>query len=234
MSFNQKGNAQFTLQEGASVTENDDGTLTGVAVYIGGDGGGGFAPAIGSPHPFQPRCECTSVEFQSISLGRIKYTASYFGISNDTRRVSYTAGVASEDIQLSPNFQKFAGTPENPKNGAKWDPKTEENGDTYYVFLGFFGGAAGSVDDNLIGVTNFLVPSGTVEVSYYTSRSPKLKRLATIYNKVRGWNKPEGVKNLLLTDMPYRQIGRSHYQVTETYLASDERGWNAQIYDGSQ
>ena len=236
MSFKQQGDFTLKLQEGASITENDDGTKTGIAVFIGDQGQAAFAPRIGSGHPFGGGLECTSYTIESIALGRIRYTANYFGVTNDTRRVSYTAGVASEDIQLHPKFSKIAGTPESPKNGAKWvqrtDPDAEED---YYEFLGFFNGKEGPTegDNSLVGVTNYLQPSGTVEVSYYTSRTPRAKRLGTSHNSIKGYNKPDGVKNFLLTDMPYRQIGKSFYQVTETYLASDEKGWNRYVYDNA-
>ena len=228
------GDGSLTLQPGASVTENDDGTFTGTATFIGGDGLGVIA--IGSSHPYNARIECTSVQFEGMTNGRVKHTASYFGVSNDTRRVSYSAGVASEDIQLHPKFAKFAGTPEASKNGAKWVKRTDDLGIDYYEWLGFFNGvdgAEGEGDNSLVGVTNYLQPSGTVEVSYYTSRAPKMKRLAVSYNTIKGFSKPQGVKNFLLTDMPYRQIGKSFYQVTETYLASDEKGWNRFVYDNA-
>jgi len=222
----------LTLQPGASITENDDGTLTGGATFIGDASAAGVA--IGSSHPYNPRVECTSVQFEGMTNGRVQHVASYFGVSNDTRRVSYSAGVASEDIQLHPKFASFAGTPGASKNGAKWVKRTDDLGIEYYEWLGFFNGvdgAEGEGDNSLVGVTNYLQPSGTVEVSYYTSSAPKMKRLAVSYNTIKGFSKPKGVKNFLLTDMPYRQIGKSFYQVTETYLASDEKGWNRYIYD---
>ena len=235
------GDGSLTLQPGASVTENDDGTLTGGATFIGDAGVAGIA--IGSSHPYNARIECTSVQFEGLTNGRVQHVASYFGVSNDTRRVSYSAGVASEDIQLHPKFASFAGTPGAEKNGARWHERERNytiGGQTatekYYEWLGFFNGvdgAEGEGDNSLVGVTNYLQPSGTVEVSYYTSTTPKMKRLAVSYNTIKGFNKPKGVKNFLLTDMPYRQIGKSFYQVTETYLASDEKGWNRYVYDNA-
>jgi len=236
MSLDIKGDERLHLQTGASITENDDGTLTGTAVFIGAAKNEGFRPRMGDNHPFNPKCECTSISLETMTNDRVKVVCSYFGISNDTRRVSYTAGVASEDIQLHPDFEKFAGIPTAPKGGARWVERTQtyEDGEEekYYEFLGFFNGESGVADgkDSLVGTSNYLTPSGTVEVSYYTSREPQMKRLATIHNKIKGWRKPDGVKNVLLTDMPYRQIGRSHYQVTETYLASDSVGWNPKLY----
>ena len=236
MSLDIKGDERLHLQTGASITENDDGTLTGTAVFIGAAKNEGFRPRMGDSHPFNPKCEVTSVSLETMTNERVKVVCSYFGISNDTRRVSYTAGVAAEDVQLHPDFEKFAGTHLAPKNGARFQETTTtiegEDQDPHYEFLGFFNGKTGNAEgkDSLVGTSNYLTPSGTVEVSYYTSREPKMKRLATIHNSVKGWKKPDGVANVLLTDMPYRQIGRSHYQVTETYLASDERGWNPKLY----
>jgi len=236
MSLDIKGDERLHLQTGASITENDDGTLTGTAVFIGAARFESFRPRMGDSHPFNPKCECTSISLETMTNDRVKVVCSYFGISNDTRRVSYTAGVASEDVQLHPDFEKFAGTPTAPKGGARWAERisTYDDGEEeeYYEFLGFFNGKSGTAEgkDSLVGTSNYLTPSGTVEVSYYTSREPQMKRLATIHNKIKGWRKPDGVKNLLLTDMPYRQIGRSHYQVTETYLASDSVGWNPKLY----
>tara|TARA_B110000014_G_C20124850_1_gene598312 strand:+ start:2171 stop:2872 length:702 start_codon:yes stop_codon:yes gene_type:complete len=224
------GDGSLTLQPGASVTDNDDGTIVGTASFIGD--ANSAAPGLGSGHPYNGSIQATSWQTEGLPNGTVKYTGSYFGVGNDTRRVSYSAGVASEDIQLHPKFDKIAGTPESPKNGATWVKREDELGEEYYEWLGFYNDGEGSRngDNSLVGVTNYLQPSGTVEVSYYTSRAPKPKRLATIHNTISGFSKPTGVKNFLLTDMPYRQIGRSFYQVTETYLASDEKGWNRNVY----
>ncbi len=232
MPYDQKGNSRLQLQVGAKVVEHDDGTLTGSARWEGGSENAGSAPSIGSKHPMNSRLECTSYELEALALGKIAYTASYFGITNSTRRVAYNVGVASEDIQTHPRFEIIAGTPENPQPGAKWIKRTDDLEEEYYEFLGFFNGKDGfaNAKNSMVGTTHYLLPSGVVEISYYTSKQPSAKRLMTIQNTVKGWKKPEGVKDVLFTDAPYRQIGRSHYHVTETYLCSDEKGWNPKVY----
>ena len=230
------GDPSLQLQPGWSITRHDDGTITGQAVFHGSAEYAALGPRLGGGHPKQPGLECTSITVTSDGLNQVTFNCAYFGIGNDTRRVNYSPGSASEDIQLHPRFKSvLAGSPENPKYGAVWE-KVEENGITpeHYRWLGFFekdGTSSTDTINTMVGTTHFLTNSGTVEVSYYTKSTPKMKKLNTIHSRIKGFSKPGNIKNFLLHDMPYRQIGASHYQVTEVYLCSDERGWNVLMYE---
>lgn len=230
------GDPTLKLQAGWTVTDNDDGTKSGQATFKGAAAYASSGPRVGDSHPKQGGLECVSITASTDGQDQITLVATYFGISNDTRRVNYSPGSASEDIQLHPKFKsKLAGTPDNPKNGAVFE-KVEAAGiiPEHYRFHGFFEkDKDNSADDpgSLVGTTQFLTNSGTVEVSYYVDSSPKLKKLNTIHTNIKGFSKPDNVKDFLLHDMPYRQIGASHFQVSEVYLCSDERGWNKLMYD---
>jgi len=103
-------------------------------------------------------------------------------------------------------------------NGAKFDDDTGE-------FLGFFDQ---SIKD-LFGVMHYLVPSTMVSLTYWQSTVPSLNKRMSIKSSISGFRKPTDVKNFLLLDIPYRQIG-SFYQVTEQYLGSGPDGWSTKIY----
>lgn len=234
MAMRTKGDLGLEPQVGATVQYNDDGSATGTAVYITDVNSSGLLPSEGSVHPKDPRLTCTNAVFTYLNNNRISSTCTYFGLTSTKRRISYSSGTTSERIETYVDFEELAGSDPYDKstwrNGAVFRKQeaNDEYTEKFAEFLGFFPSNGAPID--LAGVTEYLNPSGTVEVSYYLDRVPSLSRLMQIHSSVTGFRKPEGVKDLLLIDMPYRQIGDIYYQVSEVYLCSGKNGWSNKIY----
>jgi hypothetical protein len=214
-----KGFRTSALQPDSQVSIDRDGLMSGTAVF---DGDEAIVlinqPIIGqSVHPKDSRLVCESVSVTWKRLGKASITANYIGLQSDPSipRVEFAGGSGQEPIETHPDFTRFAGTANEPKNGARFDDETGE-------FLGFFNG-------DFQGTTAYVVPSIIVNVTYYTSVVPNIKRIGRITSNLPNFQRPPNVKNYLLIAMPYRQIANV-YAVTEQYLGSGEKGWNTQIY----
>lgn len=208
------------IQPNYSLTEKNDGTIEGNVIFECDVSYFGNLPRMKSAHPRESRCEIYNREITYMGLKKVRLTASYFGlISNKTEPVlAYTPNTDKEPIETHPLFEDFAGTKASPKNGAKFDDDTGE-------FLGFFDQ---SIKD-LFGSAHYLVPATLVSLTYWQSSVPSLTRRMSIKASIPGFRKPSDVKDFLLLDIPYRQIG-SFYQCTEQYLGSGPNGFSEKIY----
>jgi hypothetical protein len=214
-----KGGAGSQLQPDSQVSIDRDGLMSGTATFDGSEAAVlGNVPTVGvSLHPKDPRLVCESISTTYKRLGKASITANYIGLASDptTPRIEFAGGSGQDPIETHPDFIKFAGTPGDPKNNARFDEETGE-------FLGFFAGV-------FQGVTAYVVPSIIVNYTYYTTVAPNVKRVGRVVGNLPEFNRPPNVKNYLLIAMPYRQIANV-YAVTEQYLGSGEKGWNGQIY----
>ena len=210
----------IALQPGFTLTEKNDGTIDGTAVFECDTGDINNLPQMNAVHPLDSRAVIYNRDITYMGLRKIQMTASYFGlVSRKTEPViSYVPNTDKEPIETHPLFQEFAGTAASPINGAAFDPDTD-------AFLGFFD----PVIKELFGATHYLVPSTMVEVSYWQNTVPSLQRRMSIRTSIQGFRKPTDVKDFLLLDIPYRQIG-PFYQVSEQYLGSGPLGWSKILY----
>jgi hypothetical protein len=215
----------YAMQTDRTINEKNDGTLEGTVAYVGDAEDVDAFPQFGDLHPDDDRLEIYNISKIYMGLELLKMTASYFGLASSSggtdangRVVSLSGGQNQEPITTHPDFEEFAGTPDNPnlENGALFDKITGE-------FIGF------DTFSNVAGVEYYLTPSTLISVSYWTDKEPTLKPRMKIVNKIKGVKTPPDVKNFLRTDTTYRQTGSS-YQVTEQYLGSGEDGWNKLIY----
>lgn len=208
------------IQPNYTLTEKNDGTIEGNVTFETDMDHFNNLPRMKSAHPREPRCEIYNRDITYLPLRKVRLVASYFGlISNKTEPViAYTPNTDKEPIETHPLFEDFAGTKASPKNGAKFDDDTGE-------FLGFYDQ---SIKD-LFGVAHYLVPATMVSLTYWQSSVPSLTKRMSIKSSIPGFRKPSDVKNFLLLDIPYRQIG-SFYQVTEQYLGSGPDGFSTKIY----
>ena len=159
--------------------------------------------------------------------GIVTCVASYFGLWEKNRQVvEFTGGVNTDPIQTHPEFEtSLGGSAASPLNGAKFSDNDE--------FLGFSEFTSGNT--NLNGVESYLTPATNVTISYWIDSTPKPKRLGTVTSNLSGvteFRKPRGVRDFLLIDQSYRQVG-NFFQVSESYLGSGEKGWNKKIYDAT-
>jgi hypothetical protein len=210
------------LQPGSRVTEINDGTLQGTATFKCDARDLGSVPGIGSPHPQDGRMEMTSRDIEFANNGEVVVVGNYFGLQQVTtkRILAYVPNTDQEPITSAPQFTELAGTVDSPNtaNGAVWDEDTGE-------FLGFYNPAI----KDLFGVGFILSPSSMLISTYWTSRVPDLRKRFVIVPSVSGFRKPPDVKELLLLDTPYQQIG-SFYQVQEHYMGSGPDGWSRKLY----
>jgi len=211
----------YSIQPGYVITEKNDGTLEGSVTFECDQTTINSVPGIDSAHPSDSRCQCYAREITYLTLGKARITNSYFGLTSRKTKatVSYTPNTNNDPITSHKDFVDFAGTVDDPNttNGATF----AETGE----FLGFFIPAI----TDLFGAEYYLVPSTLVSLSYWTDSVPKLKNRMTIKTNIPGFVKPPDCLELMLLDTPYRQVG-SHYQVTEQWMGSGNKGFSRIIY----
>ena len=213
----------YAIQPDRSITEKNDGTLEG-SVVMRCDKSKKYAlPEIGATHPDDVRLEMYQSSTVHQSNGIVEMTGSFFGLvaSETEPEISYSGGQNNDPIDTHPDFESFAGTPSAPLNGAKFDAESEE-------FIGFFDSASAG-QPNFRGTQYYLTPSSLITLSYWTDKVPTLKNRMSVHDDVDGFKKPDDMKDFLLVDTPYRQVG-SFYQVTEQYIGSGPNGINRVIY----
>ena len=252
--INKKGDgiSSAVYQPGRTISESSNGTLEGAVVWVIDSSIVPPRTAVDSPllpivavgdgkpgdlHPDDDRLECYNRTIEYGSTGILTCTASYFGLTSSKTEyeLSYTGGTQSDRIETHKDFESFAGTPDSPLNGAKFD---EDSGE----FLGFtefvdVGGKENSgVNTNFLGVQNYLVPSTNITTSWWQDSAPLPSRLGSVEDflpYIKDSRKPKGVKNFLLINETYNQVG-NFYQITQNYLGSSiegGKGWNKKIYD---
>lgn len=210
------------IQPNFSLTEKNDGTLEGQVVFECDETRLSSLPQLKAPHPRDNRCELYTREITYLPLRKLRMTGSYFGLvsAKTDPTISYTPNVNQDPITSHPDFATFAGTPASPNtaNGATFDSETGE-------FLGFFDPAI----TDLFGAEFYLVPATLLSLTYWTKTVPSLGRRMTRKTSIPGFRKPSDVKEFLVIDYPYRQVG-SFYQVTEQIMGSGPNGFSTILY----
>lgn len=212
----------LVIQPDRTIVGKNDGTLTGDVRFKVDSANEGLLPGINSQHPDDKRLLLHTHKITKKTGKASLIDCSYFGLASDpTDKILQHPGSAGRDpIETHENFTSFAGSPDDPKNGARFD---EQSGQ----FLGFFD----PEEDELFGVRSYYVPDTSVYLSYWTYSVPRLTKLFSTKSSIPGVKKPPNVKNFLLIGLPYRQVGgASIYQVTEQWLGSGPKGWSKKIY----
>jgi hypothetical protein len=229
MALVKHGDSGIFIQPNRTISEKDDGTLSGSVIYEASEGA--YLPGLGFSHPDDGRLEMIEQTITHMPNGKKQLQASYFGIvaSTTIKKISYTGAQNQDAIETHANFGYFAGNGSVPINGAQFITEENADGDEYYEFQGFFPFANGGGYNAFTGVSSYLTAGTQVSVTYWTDKIPKLDNRMTIVQFIPGFTTPPDVGNFLLLDTPYREVG-SFYQVTEQYLGSGQRGWNSDIY----
>jgi len=218
MALIKKGSPLITIQKDWSVTEDENGLLTGDLSYEGDWNYRAAIPNVGRLHPYDYRLTCFGRTLQRMGLDKVRATLKYIGVTRDPTpiMIEHPGGNGQDPIETHPDFEDFAGNATTPLNGAKFDEETGE-------FIGFT-----DLNENLAGVRSYIVPSVMVSTTFYTHYIPTLNDVGriTTFPPIRA---PRNCKNFLLLGQPYRQIGNL-YQVTNQYLGSGPNGWNTRIY----
>ena len=226
---------RVVIQPDRSINEKNDGTLEGQVVYKCDKSFDHLLPTLGDSHPDNEKLELYNISKTHNSNGIITATGSFFGLISSTTDpvITYSGGQNNEAITTHPDFATFAGDVTAPVNGAKFESDTAAA--DYGAFIEFTESTfVDGQTPEFRGVEYYLTPSTTITLSYWTDKVPALKDRLTIHKKIKGVNSrelktPADVKDFLLLDTPYRQVG-SFYQVTEQYLGSGPKGWNNIIY----
>jgi len=214
------GNPSLKIQPDGEVDEDENGLLTGTLVYEGDRAYAGSVPPTGSLHPYDFRLTCYKRNLRYLKASKVRGTLSYIGVASDPTPffIEHPGGSGQDPIETHPEFENFAGTPDDPSNGAYFDPDTQE-------FVGFT-----DPGSSMFGVTSYIVPSVMVNLSFYTHYVPDLGNVGQLYNwTIPNLVAPPNVRNFLLLGMPYRQIGNL-FQITHQILGSGPNGWNRRIY----
>lgn len=221
MSVNKGEIVGLVLQPGRTVVEKIDGTLEGAAIYktnLNDEGEPSDRPFIDDPHPDDDRLYCYDIRETRNALGLVTFSCAYFGLAESggkwsTPEISYAGGTSAEPIETHPDFANLT---------ASSNYSYDDNGG----FLGFTGG-------DLVGVTNYLVPSSTITISRWRDTPPEIgtrvRRFATLPPQFKGFPVPNDIPEWLLIDSPYRKVGK-FYQVNDVFMASGPDGWNSDIY----
>ena len=240
-------------QPGRTVVETTEGTLEGSVVWkidsalvpFNQSDINTLLPVValgdgvpGDLHPDDGRLECYNRTLSYGSNGILTCTASYFGlVTNKTEyQLSFTGGTQADRIETHKDFATFAGTPSAPLNGAKFDSDTGE----FIGFTDFVDGGETNLNNdefaNFLGVENYLTSTTQITLSWWQDTVPKPENLAVVEDflpYIEKERKPKGVKNFLLINETYNQVG-NFYQITQDYLGSSiegGKGWNKTIYD---
>jgi len=210
----------IAVQPDYSITEKNDGTLEGQITFVCDVSNVASLPAMGAPHIKDARLELYNREITYHGLDQVSMTGSYFGLitSKTEPTLSYTPNTNQEPITSHKDFAEFAGTKDDPENGAKFDDDTGE-------FLGFFDPEI----TDLFGVSAYLIPATLLSLTYWTTRVPKLGKRMQRKSSIPGFHKPSDVKEFMILDYPYRQVG-NFYQVTELIMGSGESGFSETLY----
>lgn len=184
-----------------------------------------YAPIVGkSVHPIWSGLYCKSVGIKKYGDGAL-ITAQFEGAeswssSDDSNEntVEVSATMREEPIESHPQFEYWAGTPENPKCGifdddgkfVGWNSKTE-------------GGRI------MAGVKSYLVPSYSGTVTYISRGRPSIGGIGSIGG---GGGLPSvgGMRQWMCTGISFSSMADGKYRVSETYLLSGPNGWNKYIY----
>lgn len=221
------------IQPNFAIVEKNDGSIEGQVVFICDESKFFNLPQMDSGHPRDPRAELYNREITYLANGRIQLTGSYFGlVANKTKPViNYTPNTDRDPVTAHPNFAALAAEGGIWRNVNTGTFVTDaERGDMIAGTenaLEFFGW--NNPDDELFGVEFYLTASTMVSLTYWQKNVPTIRNRMKIVSNVPGFRKPADVKDFLLLDFPYRQVG-NFYQVTELYLGSGPKGFSTLLY----
>lgn len=167
-------------------------------------------------------------------------SASYKGVTNESdddsvekETYEWVAGVGESPIQLHPDFERFAGKPGTPKNGAIFlDAHTHEvvkganpKGEGYFSRFGY----DGRTKSKFAGVQSFLNFNGARwKVNQQRRSKPSNAGIGKRFSgsSVEGRPATPSGYSWLKVGVSYRQVGTS-YEATIEYMLGE---WDSDIY----
>lgn len=145
-----------------------------------------------------------------------------------------TLDIASsqEPIDSHPNFLNFAGTPDSPLNGAKYDPN-----DGRFLFFQAEDPATSGKLNTYAGVRSYNEPIQVVSQSRIDTEWPDEDEFSLLGKIIESdyldsqIPSLSGDRNWIYTGIRIRSIGNVYFEVTRTAALSGRRKWIDAIYD---
>lgn len=246
--FHGKARDVLTFTKGAIKMRSDGSAVLTERGWCGAEHILNLIPAQYSPHPvFSTFLFEYDLSTVTTDDGYADFEFAYAGTPPSSSTWSTTEPVfefltddAQDAIDTHPKFatEDMAGTFDDPKNGAKFDPNFPHQ----FMFFAIPDGA--TYQDNIlpansfVGVRAYFNPGVTVQRTYVSATPPAvdIKPYVIALNAVPNLN-VKRVENLtghhynwLVLPTTFRREG-GIYRVTERYKLSGPRGWNTIIYD---
>jgi hypothetical protein len=183
-------------------------------------------PGLGDAHPIwtELKIERIRVDHQQTHW---EISADYAGVIGTPEAVyELDSSAIEEPIETHPDFEDFAGTPEDPLvTGGK---KGNEFGAVFNQDTGAF---EGFVYGDKRGVRGYLAPGAVWRMTQVQSEAPVegVEDTGVIDPAPYGPIPAAGTRNWLYTGMTYEQRGGC-YTVRYEWKLSGRRGWDADIY----
>jgi hypothetical protein len=199
------------------------------------------APLIGASKVVDGKTlQVTSVQISARSGSFTQYEIEYSGRGSDTSappeasivEASLTGSTQEEPIASVYNFSVArGGSPSliTASGGAVTEGGASTTGGALFTVDGEFLGFTKYAKARLFGVQSYLNPNITYSLNFVTSTRPSLDKVGKIMSSVSGAPALEAGKTWILASITYRKQG-SDYNVTQTFQASAESGWNTYIY----
>lgn len=238
------------VADSARVRQKRNGLLEGECTFevVGEQSAAGAYLAavvyIGGLHPYNPLLYLETREIIYTPIGA-RAVCSYVGVEVEfLERPSYELIIGMEEspIEVHPNFETLAGTPEAPANGAIFlDPESGlfSTDNATGLFDRFAPITSGGDKNPLGGVEAFLDPVVTYRESYVTRNLPSASGFGMIDENVPGpgFKGSLGARNWLYVGFTYQRRGNSDpnnfrvlYEVQKEWKLSGRNGWNEDIY----
>jgi len=138
---------------------------------------------------------------------------------------------SAEPIDTHPRFNEFAGSPSEPLNGARFDPKDGR----FLFFQSEYPAGSGKLNP-FAGIRSYYVPIQVISQTRIEQEWPDeniVSQLGQIIQSDYLSNtipSLSGERNLLFTGMKIRSIGNVYFEVTKTAALSGPRLWKEEIY----
>ena len=145
---------------------------------------------------------------------------------------SLTGSTQEEPIASNYHFSVArSGSPSliTASGGAVTEGNASTTGGALFSQDGEFLGFTKYAKKRLFGVQSYLNPNITYSLNFVTNTRPSLDKVGKIMSYVTGAPTLQDGKNWMLASITYRKQG-SDYNVTQTFQASAESGWNTYIY----
>jgi hypothetical protein len=200
---------------------------------------GDTIPQKGSGHPMDKRLTCYKSSANFGKMGQLFVTAEYIGLAKDPTEAEWelSSSTSSSSIVFHPAFPDMAmqlkPTAAN-KGNYKFYPYVDHDPSNPKVFVRF---NCATAPYGLAGVESYLIPKGTVKVSFYTAKKAMVSEVLSNLGHTSGapLYVPTEVLattggNYLLTNASATEYGNVYKLSMEWMCSEHGEPWNPLIY----